>query len=176
MGGNGGAGNGSNENMDRGRSASKGLATEGSGRDAIRLLTSDHRTVDRLLALAQGDSTVVERIRTELDAHATVEEEIFYPAVRDALKEKGREMVDEALEEHNEVREALDELVTMDAEDEDYKDKLREVKEKIEHHVKEEEGEMFPQVREVLSRDQLTELGLEMESRKEELKSELVEV
>ncbi|HET8646009.1 MAG TPA: hemerythrin domain-containing protein [Vicinamibacteria bacterium] len=145
------------------------------GADATRLLTNDHRAVDRLLAQARTDPSVVEQIRTELEAHATVEEEIFYPAVRQAAKEKGREMVEEALHEHNEIREAIDELAATDEQDEDYAQRLQELKEKIQHHVSEEEGEMFPQAREVLSAEQLAELGSEMAERKEELKGELVE-
>jgi iron-sulfur cluster repair protein YtfE (RIC family) len=146
----------------------------GGGQDAIRLLTSDHRMVDRLLLQARRDSTVMEQIHSELEAHAKVEEEIFYPAVRNALKEQGREMVQEALHEHNEMREALQEVMALDQEDDQYKEKLNELKEAIQHHVKEEEGEMFPQARQALSREQLAELGSQMESRKEELKGELV--
>lgn len=137
------------------------------------MLTSDHRTVDGLLAQARSDASVVEEIRNELEVHARLEEEIFYPAVRQALKD--REMVDEALHEHNEVREAVDELAAMDQDDEDYAAKLDDLKSKVQHHVKEEEGEMFPQAREVLTQEQLTQLGTEMRSRKSQLKNELVE-
>jgi hemerythrin-like domain-containing protein len=147
----------------------------GTGQDAIRLLTTDHRTVDRLLTQARTDASAVEQIRVELEAHSTVEEEIFYPAVRKALKDKGREMVDEAVEEHNEVREVLDQMEGMDAEDDDYAAKLEDLKQKIQHHVKEEEGEMFPQARQALSREELMELGSEMDARKQELKADLVE-
>jgi iron-sulfur cluster repair protein YtfE (RIC family) len=177
MGGNGAmSGTGQDNATSRGGAAStRGRTSGGSGRDAIALLTSDHRTVDRLLAQARRDATAVETIRTELEAHSTVEEEIFYPAVRTALKEKGQEMVEEAVQEHNEVRELLEELVAMETEDDDYSSKLNELKEKIQHHVKEEEGEMFPQARQALGQDRLRELGQEMESRKEELKGEMVE-
>jgi len=147
----------------------------GNGPDAIRLLTSDHRAVERLLGEARRDASVMEKIRTELETHATIEEEIFYPAVRSALQEQGRELVQEALHEHDEMREALDEVSSLDQDDEDYGRKLDELKEKIQHHVGEEEGEMFPQARQALSREQLTQLGSQMESRKEELKGELVE-
>jgi iron-sulfur cluster repair protein YtfE (RIC family) len=174
-GGNGGmGGNGGNEGMGRSRTAGM-AARRGGGQDAIRLLTTDHRTVDRLLMQARRDSSVMEKIQTELEAHAKVEEELFYPAVRNALKEQGRELVQEALHEHDEMREALQEVMGLDQEDEDYKEKLDELKEKIQHHVKEEEGEMFPQARQALSREQLADLGSQMESRKEELKGELVE-
>jgi hypothetical protein len=127
--------------------------------------------VDGLLARARSDASVVEAIRSELEIHARIEEEIFYPAVRQALKD--REMVDEALHEHNEVREAVDELAAMDQDDEDYAAKLDDLKGKVQHHVKEEEGEMFPQAREVLTQEQLTQLGTQMRSRKGQLKGEL---
>ena len=143
------------------------------GEDAIRMLTNDHRTVDGLLARARSDASVIEEIRNELEVHARLEEEIFYPAVRQALKD--RQMVDEALHEHNEVREAVDELAAMDQDDEDYVAKLDDLKDKVQHHVKEEEGEMFPQAREVLTQEQLTQLGTQMRSRKGQLKNELVE-
>lgn len=152
---------------------SGGRARENGGTDAIRQLNNDHRTVDRLLARAKTDASVVEEIRTELEIHARLEEEIFYPAVRQALKD--REMVEEALHEHDEVREAVDELAAMDQDDEDYAGRLEDLKGKIEHHVKEEEGEMFPQAREVLSPEQLAQLGSQMKSRRGQLKGELVE-
>jgi hemerythrin-like domain-containing protein len=152
-----------------------GNSGNGAGQDAIRLLTTDHRTVDRLLMQAKTDSSVLEKIQAELEAHAKVEEEIFYPAVRNALQEQGREIVKEALHEHNEMRDALEEVLGLDQEDEQYEDKLKELKDTIQHHVKEEEGEMFPQARQALSRERLAELGSQMESRKEELKGELVE-
>jgi iron-sulfur cluster repair protein YtfE (RIC family) len=170
MGGNGASG-ASDETESPRRARRSGQGT----RDAIALLTSDHRTVDRLLAQARRDATVVETIREELEAHSTIEEEIFYPAVREALKEEGREMVEEAVHEHNEVRSLLDELVSMDTEDAGYASTLGELKEKIEHHVKEEEGEMFPQARQALGQERLRQLGQQLESRKEELKGEMVE-
>ena len=156
-----------------GGTATARRAKGNTGEDAIRMLTNDHRTVDGLLARARSDASVIEEIRNELEVHARLEEEIFYPAVRQALKD--REMVDEALHEHNEVREAVDELAAMDQDDEDYAAKLDDLKSKVQHHVKEEEGEMFPQAREVLTQQQLTQLGTQMRSRKGQLKSELVE-
>ena len=143
--------------------------------DAVSLLEKDHRTVDRLLEQAKTDAGVVSTLEQEITAHATVEEEIFYPEVRKALAKEGREMVRESLQEHEEITEALHELGALDEDDRDeYASRLEELKEKIQHHVKEEEGEMFPQVRETMSRDQLGELGSRMEARKEELKGALV--
>jgi iron-sulfur cluster repair protein YtfE (RIC family) len=88
-----------------------------------------------------------DKMDTELEIHTHIEETVFYPAIED--HEELKDMVAEALEEHQEATTLLEELEELGAESHDFGSKLQELIEAVEHHVEEEEGEMFPKVREV---------------------------
>ena len=148
------------------------------GQDAIALLTADHREVSDMFAQFDqlGDRAAVskeklkDKICKALIAHTTIEEEIFYPAVRGKIEE-GEDMVDEAVVEHAAAKELIQQLQEMQPDDELYDAKVKVLGEQIEHHVKEEEKEMFPKVRK--SGLDLLALGQEMAMRKQELMSTL---
>jgi hemerythrin superfamily protein len=138
--------------------------------DAITLLKNDHRTVEELFKKFEqaGDRAfktkrrLVDEIITELSVHAAIEEQVFYPATREARQEN-EEMVLEALEEHHLVKLALSELEKMDPADERFTPKVTVLIENVRHHVKEEEGEMFPKVRKALKAAELERLGERLE-------------
>jgi hemerythrin superfamily protein len=146
--------------------------------DAIELLKKDHQEVTRLFQRFSGrkgrrnDTSVVEKICDELDVHARIEEEIFYPAVREASSELARK-VDESLQEHARVKEqvrSLREQLRGGAEgDEALEGQMSALEQDVEHHVTEEEGEMFPQVAEEMDERQRTRLGERLKARKGEL-------
>lgn len=141
------------------------------GMDAIALLTQDHENVksmfeqyeelgDRAYAAKQKLAT---KICLELTRHATAEEEIFYPAVREAGGD-AEELVDEAIVEHASAKELIAQILAMDASDELYDAKVKVLSEQIEHHVGEEEGEMFPKAKK--AKLDLAALGEAIEARK----------
>ena len=143
--------------------------------DAIQLLKADHDKVKKLLT--EGDETTerAEKTRTELLAtikqeltvHEEIEETIFYPALKEHPKAK--EIVLEAYEEHNVVDTVMGELEATDVSDERWAAKFTVMKENIEHHIEEEEGEMFKQARSVFDAEELQALGDRMAARKREL-------
>lgn len=111
---------------------------------------------------------IAQQICTTLTAHATVEEELFYPAARDALKED--DLIDEAVVEHAGAKDLIAQLESMEAGDDLYDAKVKVLGELIDHHVEEEEGEMFPKMRNAGL--DLQVLGVAIASRKEELLAE----
>ena len=147
--------------------------------DAITLLKNDHDKVKRLLSELE---TTTERgvktreelfatIKGELSVHETIEEEIFYPALKSHPKAK--DLVLEAYEEHHVVDMVMAELEGLDVSDETWGAKATVMKENVEHHIDEEEGEMFPQARRIFDRAELDELGARMEQRKVSAQREL---
>lgn len=145
--------------------------------DAIQLLMSDHRAVEDLFKQFQkakkdgGEKAgIVEHICDALSVHAEIEEEIFYPAARDALAEKDEDMLDEAEVEHASIKSLVEQLQDADPDEEMYDAKVKVLCEYVTHHVKEEEGEMFPKVRK--TNLDLEELGAELMDRKQELMDE----
>lgn len=134
--------------------------------NAIALLKADHKTVEALFRKfeALGDKAakqkrkVVDQIVKELSIHAAVEEQLLYPAIRSAVPEHA-ELALEAIEEHHVVKWLLEEVRTMAPDHERFAPKMRVLMEAVRHHVKEEEGELFPELRRALSGKQLIELG-----------------
>jgi hemerythrin superfamily protein len=114
---------------------------------------------------------LMQEIATALQAHTTIEEEIFYPAVRGVGSKKAEEMVDEAFEEHHVVELVLAELPQVDPADERFHAKMTVLSELVEHHVEEEEEEMFKLAKK-LGEDELEALGERMEERFSELTAE----
>lgn len=142
--------------------------------DAIALLKQDHEKVRGLLGSLESATgarreKLLAQITKELEIHTTIEEEIFYPAFREAGKKKDDQvMVYEAYEEHHVAKGVLPEAG--DGENnEDLKAKAKVLKELIEHHADEEEQDMFPRAKKLMDRDELRELGARMEERKREL-------
>lgn len=132
----------------------KAKAASASQQDAIALLMQDHQTVEKLfkqfekLVKAEDDKgkeDVVKQICHELTVHAQVEEEIFYPAVREAIGDE--DLLDEAEVEHASVKELVAQLESMQPGDDLYDAKVTVLGEYVRHHVKEEEGEMFPKAK-----------------------------
>ena len=150
------------------------------GKDAIALLKEDHKKVKGLLSQlekttergADRRKTLLGKIEEEIKAHTTIEEEIFYPAYRDAVKKKDdRELYQEALEEHHVVDLVMPEIKRTDPAGEVFGAKAKVLKELIEHHADEEEKEMFPKARKVLGAAELKDLGARMAARKRALKA-----
>ena len=147
--------------------------------DAITLLKNDHDKVKRLLnelesTTERGVKTRQElfaTIKGELTVHETIDEEIFYPALKSHPKAK--DLVLEAYEEHHVVDQVIAELEGLDVSDETWGAKATVMKENVEHHIEEEEGEMFKQARQVFERQELEELGAQMEERKASAQEEL---
>jgi len=146
--------------------------------DAISLLKKDHEKVRGLLSklerAAQRNTAkaeeLLEQIDHEVKIHSQIEEEIFYPAFRDAArKHDDRELYFEAKEEHHVVDLVMPEVRETDSDAEEFAAKAKVLKELIEHHADEEEKEMFPKARKLLDRGELRELGERMKERKKEL-------
>ena len=143
--------------------------------NAITLLTADHRDVKRLfkayekLVKTRADGSerqaLARQICQMLMAHATVEEEIFYPAARAALAEE--DLLDEAQVEHASAKDLIAQIESMGPDEALFDAKVTVLGEYIDHHVQEEEGEMFPKCRE--SDMNLKALGASMATRKQQL-------
>lgn len=147
-------------------------------KDAIDVLKADHKKVKALLEelekttdrAAKKRTKLLAEIETELKVHTNIEETIFYPAFRDAVKKKeDREMYFEALEEHHVVKLVLPELKDTDPSSEPFAAKAKVLKELVTHHAKEEEKEMFPEAKKVLDKAELEKLGERMLAKKETL-------
>ncbi|MCU1602051.1 MAG: hypothetical protein JWO22_2760 [Frankiales bacterium] len=139
--------------------------------DALVLLKQDHKTVEQLFKKYEKTTApkerrrIVDSIIKELSVHAAIEEQLFYPAVRKALPDLDGDVL-EGIEEHHVLKWTLDELLDLPPEDERFHPKVTVLIEMVRHHVEEEETEMFPQVREGLSRKPLQELGAALEKAK----------
>jgi hemerythrin-like domain-containing protein len=150
--------------------------------DAITLLKDDHKLVRRLLedlekTTARGERKrrdLLSRIAANLKAHTTIEEEIFYPAFKEAgQKSDDDKMYFEALEEHRAAGDlVLPDLLNTEVTSEKFSGRAKVLKELVEHHADEEEKEMFPRAKKLLSRDELSELGERLQQRKAELLSQ----
>lgn len=122
--------------------------------DAITLLTEDHENVKSMFEQYEGlgdrahatKKKLATQICTELTKHATAEEEIFYPAMRASQKE-AEDLVDEATVEHASAKDLIAQILAMEPTEELFDAKVKVLSEMIEHHVEEEEGEMFPKAR-----------------------------
>jgi hemerythrin-like domain-containing protein len=145
--------------------------------DAIALLKEDHRKVKELLAQLEatterGVKTRTElfgRLKSELTVHEIIEEEIFYPTLKQHPKAK--EIVLEGYEEHDVVNILMGELEALPVDDETWGPKAKVMIENIEHHIEEEEGDMFVKARQVFDRADLDQLGKAMAERKQEAQS-----
>jgi hemerythrin superfamily protein len=145
-------------------------ATRG-GIDAIALLKADHQRVSQMYDQYEATRSTAKKkalvasICLELSVHAQVEEEIFYPAVKAALKDK--EMVPEAQVEHATLKELIAQVKDKEPDGEMFDAKIKVMSEYTKHHVKEEQNEMFPKAKQ--SKLDMKELGARIAARKEEL-------
>ena len=141
--------------------------------DATSLLKADHKLVEALFAEYKGTNStakkklIVAQLCKELTIHAQIEEEIFYPAVQQALKD--HELVPEAIVEHQTLKDLIAEVEGVEPDGDMYDAKIQVLSEYVKHHVKEEESEMFPEAKG--TKLNLGELGILMTERKEELSS-----
>ena len=136
---------------------------------ATALLESQHRKVEALFKKLENGrsdaSAVLEELADNLAAHMAIEQELFYPRV----KEIDSDVVNESYEEHSVAELALKRLLATDPEDEAFMARVTTLKELIQHHVEEEEQELFPSVEEQVDEDELAQLGKSMKTRFDEV-------
>jgi len=154
------------------------MQTSKTSKDATILLRKDHDTVRKLLGELEKTTTrgakkreaLLMEIALEVEVHAAIEEELFYPAFRERGESGDDEQLFlEAAEEHKLVRDLLPELQASDPRTELFGARAKVLKDLIEHHAEEEESEMFPRARELFSKSELQELGEQLEQRKGQL-------
>ena len=142
--------------------------------DAIAMLKADHQKVRELFQqyTAAGDQRtkqqIAQQVFVELETHAQLEEMVFYPAFEQAADDEGKQQVQEARREHQDVKTLIAELRGREM-DEAFNAKFRELMDNVEHHVQEEEAEMFPEAEELLA-----EQGAELVDEMEEIKQQLL--
>ena len=142
--------------------------------NALTLLKDDHAKVKKMLDELDETTERAEKTRTEglaklkqeLTIHEAIEEEIFYPALKQHAEAK--DIVLEAYEEHDVVNTIMSEIEATPTEDETWGAKFTVMKENLEHHIEEEEGEMFEKARDVFDEATLEQLGERMQARKEQ--------
>jgi len=145
------------------------------------ILKKDHRMVSGMIMTLQITprlngmvrKTLFDQIRNNVMVHAQAEEEIVYPAMRNFMFMGGESKVDEAYREHQQVKDLLNDLSTMDPTSDAFDAKFAEFKSKIDHHVEEEEGEMFPMIQQRMSAEEQEELGRRVHNRKTDLKGRM---
>ena len=147
--------------------------------NAFQLLKADHKKVSGIFEQLEPTTERAEKTRTELfaklreelDIHTRIEEAIFYPAIKRAAET--RDIVLEGFEEHHVIKVLLRELEAMPVDTEQWAAKLKVLKENVEHHVEEEESEMFPKAqKDVLTGEQADEIGTQLEEMKNQLKQQ----
>lgn len=139
--------------------------------NALELLKEDHEKVKDLFEQAEGiedskeQKQIFTQIKKELETHARIEETVFYPAMQ--KHEELRDMVLEAIEEHKQVKTLLREMEDLVSDSEKFEPKLQVLMENVEHHAEEEEeGKLFPKIRQLVDQTELEELGQELEAAK----------
>lgn len=139
--------------------------------DALELLKADHKKVKELFEKAEEleggkQKAIFDQIDKELQTHSYIEETIFYPAVQ--KYDEMKDMVRESLKEHEQVKELLKEIEGLQPDDEEFEEKLEELKENVEHHAEEEEeGKMFPKLQKIMKPAELDQLGRELQAAKQ---------
>ena len=141
--------------------------------NAIELLKQDHNKVSRLFQKVKGSENsehkeLFEKIKEELEVHTHIEETIFYPKIKE--EKELEDIVLEGIEEHHQAKIFLRELSALTDDSQKFEPKLKVLIEDVEHHVQEEEGQMFPKIMELFDEQVLQELGKEMEMEKQSFK------
>jgi hemerythrin-like domain-containing protein len=153
------------------------------GKDAIALLMEDHKNVRQLLKRLEATTErstdqreqLLTKIENEVKIHTTIEEEIFYPAYRDAVRTRNdQKLYFEALEEHHVVDLVMPEIKNTETDADEFGAKAKVLKDLIEHHAEEEETRMFPKARKAMGAARLKQLGQELEERRHELSTGLL--
>jgi hemerythrin superfamily protein len=152
-----------------------------SGMNVLELLRKDHAAVAGLFskfdrtgrAAYEKKAELLAQIRRELQVHSKAEEEIFYPALKAFNTNAGRNLIAEALKEHKEIDQLLIQVSRLRATDKNFEEKMETLIENVQHHVEEEEGEIFQFAAENCSEDQLEQLGRQVEERKKALDQQL---
>jgi hemerythrin superfamily protein len=140
--------------------------------NALKMLKQQHRDVEKLFKQFEAAKSVEPQRKTfikiadALAVHATIEERHFYPSVKEKQTE---EILLESVEEHLEIKRAIADLLEMDAGDEQFEAKMKVLQEDVQHHVEEEEGELFPKVERLFDEEALEVIGAAMEETQEEL-------
>ncbi len=141
--------------------------------NAIELLKQDHDKVDKLFQKVKGEQgdpqELAEQIRIELEVHTQIEEQIFYPYLMENGNDEIKDIVKEGIEEHRQVKSLLKQIEGLTDGSESLDPKLQVMMEDVEHHVQEEEGELFPLVVEQFDGETLNDLGQELQEMKEQL-------
>ena len=142
--------------------------------NAIDLLKQQHREVEKLFkkidkAGPDEKEQFFDQLADALAVHAAIEEQHFYPATKDARTE---DLLQEAVEEHLSVKRIIADLLEMEPDDAQFDAKIKVLQEQVDHHVEEEEDELFPEVQKLHSKDELEDLGLLMEQTAQELKKQ----
>lgn len=147
-------------------------------KDILTLIEADHRKVEELfeeLEKSKSSKKTYEcltQIYKELNLHAKAEELVFYPAMREY--DETAELIEEAEEEHAEAETLLEQIKTMSPDDDQFKHKIEQLKKSVQHHVEEEESEIFEAVRECMEDGELKSLGKEFQDAKAKLEKEVV--
>jgi hemerythrin-like domain-containing protein len=152
------------------------------GPDAIALLIKDHRKVRSLLQSLDATTeratsrreSLLDEIRAEVKLHTQLEEEIFYPAYRDAARKSDGHLYYEALEEHHLVDIVLPKLKSTKAATAEFGARAKVLRDLIEHHAEEEETKMFPKARKAMGSARLRAIGKQIQERKQELQSPIL--
>ena len=143
--------------------------------NAIELLKQQHEEAKSLFRQIESakdpakKTELFEGLADALAVHATIEEKHFYPAAKSGATE---DLLREALEEHLSAKRLIADLLECDPEDDQFDAKVMVLREQIEHHIEEEEGELFPKVKKLLSGDELEDLAVVMEDLADELKEQ----
>ncbi|MGE5656109.1 MAG: hemerythrin domain-containing protein [Actinomycetota bacterium] len=145
--------------------------------DIFELIKKDHRQVESLFAEIESSkdakkiAALFERLYKELNLHSEVEELTFYPSMREY--EETEELLEEAEEEHVEVKTMLEEMKPFSPTSSEFKTRLASLKSAVQHHVQEEENEVFPQVQQCMSKEELSALATEFQQTKSKLQKDM---
>lgn len=147
--------------------------------DAVKLLKDDHQTVKALFRKFEkaGEKAYTEKqqicdqVIQELEVHAAIEEEIFYPAAKAKLDKDGKQDVAEGYEEHKLMKVVIRDLRMISSQDDTFDAKFKVLIENVEHHIEEEEEELLPEAQKALGND-IEALGDQMKTRKDQLKAQ----
>jgi hemerythrin superfamily protein len=140
--------------------------------NAMEMLKRQHRQVEKLFKQLDGEDSTDARRRTfeqiadALAIHATIEERHFYPAVKEQQTE---DILLESVEEHLEIKRAIADLLAMDAGEENFDAKVKVLQEDVDHHVEEEEKQLFPKVEKLFDEETLSEIAEAMQETQDEL-------
>lgn len=145
--------------------------------DILDIIKADHRQVETLFSEIESTENpqklyeCFNQLYQALNVHVEVEEQTFYPAIRNC--QDVDKLVDEAHKEHNQAKQILEDVSSFSPTSTEFKAKIRDLKQAVQHHVEEEENEIFPQVRKCMNEQEREKLGNEFEAAKSKVESEM---